>query len=563
MTRGIDDAALAGLARRYWEGTMERNPEWASDLGDHRYDDRVSDNSRAAHEADATFWNQLRGEIGALSHGALSDRDALTAKLLDHELHIQLLENGCDFGTWQFSARDNPMVDAQSTASLTQLGSEQDAANWVKRIEAWVPYVQTDAANRRIGASAGRAPTRKSVELTLEQVREVVAAPVDDVALMEPFRTLPEDWDPATRAQWRERGRVATAAWQQALGAWVAAIEADVLPITRADDAPPGLAALPDGERCYRAMVEHHTGLPLDPAVVHQTGLDEIARIQAELATLAKVASVQEVFERLRTGPALYFETEQQVEDKAREALARAKAAIPAWFGTLPRTDCDVARIPDYLAPYTTVAYYMPLAVGERDGTYYINTYAPTTRPRHEAEVLAFHESIPGHHLQIAISQEQADLPLFRRHLRSTAFVEGWALYTEQLADEMGLYSSDVDRFGMYGFELWRAARLVVDTGIHHQGWTREQAVTYMEQNTPLARNNIVNEVDRYINTPGQALAYKIGQLEIWKLRREAEATLGERFDIKGFHDIVLEAGAVTLPVLRERVEAWVERQES
>ncbi|MCA9571885.1 MAG: DUF885 domain-containing protein, partial [Myxococcales bacterium] len=206
----------------------------------------------------------------------------------------------------------------------------------------------------------------------------------------------------------------------------------------------------------------------------------------------------------------------------------------------------------------TTIAYYRPPVPGEQPGAYYINVYAPETRPRHEAEVLAFHESIPGHHLQIALAQETGDIPMFRRHLGATAFVEGWALYTEQLADEMGLYSADIDRFGMYSFELWRASRLVVDSGLHAKGWTRQQAIDFMLENTPLAENNIVNEVDRYITTPGQALAYKTGQLEIWRLRRDAEARLGDRFDIKAFHDVVLGAGAVSLPVLRQRVEAWV-----
>jgi uncharacterized protein (DUF885 family) len=267
------------------------------------------------------------------------------------------------------------------------------------------------------------------------------------------------------------------------------------------------------------------------------------------------------IFERLRTDDALFFDSAEEVESKARSALAAAQTAMPDFFGRLPVAECVVEPIPDYEAPYTTVAYYRSATPGERPGTYFINIYAPETRPRHEAEVLAFHESIPGHHLQIAIAQELSEVPAFRRHGGFTAYVEGWALYTERLADEMGLYTGDVDRLGMLSFDAWRAARLVVDTGVHHKGWSREQAVAFLVENTPLATNNIDNEVDRYITWPGQALAYKTGQIEILRMRRQAEEALGSDFDIKAFHDVVLGAGAVPLPVLDARVAAWVEGQ--
>lgn len=247
------------------------------------------------------------------------------------------------------------------------------------------------------------------------------------------------------------------------------------------------------------------------------------------------------------------------MEAKASEALARAKAAIPRYFDRLPKADCTVARIPVQEAPYTTVAYYWPAVPGgEKPGQYFINTYAPTTRTRYEAEALAWHESIPGHHLQIAIAQELPAVPAFRRNAYITAYAEGWALYSERLADEMGLYTSDLDRMGMYSFDAWRASRLVVDTGMHAMGWTREQAVQFMLQNTMLAENNIRNEVDRYLTDPGQALAYKTGQMEILRLRREAEAQLGPRFSLPTFHGIVLNEGSMTLPALDRRVRAWI-----
>ena len=255
----------------------------------------------------------------------------------------------------------------------------------------------------------------------------------------------------------------------------------------------------------------------------------------------------------------MHFRDAGEVEAKAREALARATAAIPSAFGLRPDIGCEVVPIPEHEAPFSTIAYYrQPAADRSRPGRYYVNTYAPTTRTRYEAEALAFHESVPGHHLQIAISQAIRGLPLVRRHGGSTAFVEGWALYTERLCDELGLYSSDVDRLGMLSFDAWRASRLVVDTGIHALGWSRRRAIEYMTENTLLAPNNIENEVDRYIGTPGQALAYKTGQREILELRARARAALGERFDLKSFHDRVLGNGAVTLAILREEIDRWL-----
>lgn len=229
------------------------------------------------------------------------------------------------------------------------------------------------------------------------------------------------------------------------------------------------------------------------------------------------------------------------------------------YFGILPKIDCVVTRIPEYQAPFATLAYYRaPNPDGTKPGEFFVNVYQPETRARFEMEVLAYHEAVPGHHLQIAIAQERPEVPAFLRHGGMTVFVEGWALYTEQLAEEMGMYSGDLDRMGMLSFEAWRAARLVVDTGVHAMGWSRKRAKTFMHEHTALTANNIDNEVDRYITWPGQALAYKTGQMEIWRLRREAEAALGDRFDIKAFHDTVLQEGAVSLPILENQVKAWV-----
>jgi uncharacterized protein (DUF885 family) len=319
-----------------------------------------------------------------------------------------------------------------------------------------------------------------------------------------------------------------------------------------------------NGAKSYRQLIQVHTSLDISPDELHETGLREVARINGEMEVLGeKVFDLRErklILQRLRSDPSLYFRTRDEVAEKAESALQRAKASIPKWFGRLPKADCDVVRMEEHEEKHSTIAYYrQPSADGSRPGRYYINTSAPETRPRYEAEVLAYHESIPGHHLQIAIAQELEGMPQFRKYSGVTAFIEGWGLYTERLAEEMGLYSSDLDRIGVLSYDAWRASRLVVDTGMHARGWTRQQSIDFMLGNTALAENNIMNEVDRYITWPGQALAYKTGQLEILRLREEAKRRLGSKFDIRKFHDMLLGDGAVALGTLQQIVNSYVE----
>jgi uncharacterized protein (DUF885 family) len=320
------------------------------------------------------------------------------------------------------------------------------------------------------------------------------------------------------------------------------------------------LLHVPDGQDAYRLLARAHTSLDTPPEEIHAIGLAEIERIDGEFvelgARLLATDGLAATLRALREAPVLHFTTRDEVFETAVRSLERANAAIPDWFGRLPKAPCEVVRMPEHEEKHSTIAYYRePSADGSRPGQHFINTYAPETRPRYEAETLAFHESVPGHHLQLAIMQELEDLPAFRRFNGCTAYIEGWGLYTERLSEEMGLLSGDLDRFGVLSFDAWRASRLVVDTGIHALGWTRQQAIDFMLAHTALGENNVANEVDRYIVWPGQALAYKLGQLELLRLRAEARERLGDRFDIRRFHDVVLGSGALPLPVLRQVVE--------
>jgi uncharacterized protein (DUF885 family) len=309
----------------------------------------------------------------------------------------------------------------------------------------------------------------------------------------------------------------------------------------------------------YDRTLRLHTSLPLTAQAIHATGLAEVQRINEETRALGEKAlgtgDLAKIQARLRSDPALHFTSREEVEATALATLRRAEAAMPRWFGRLPKSPCIVKRIEEHEEPFTTIAYYRSPAIdGSRPGTYFINTYAPATRPRYEAEALAFHEAVPGHHTQIALAQELEGVPEFRKHTGPTAYVEGWALYTERLCEEMGLYTGDLDRLGMLSFDSWRACRLVVDTGLHAEGWSRRRAIDFMLANSALAENNIENEVDRYIAWPGQACAYMIGRFEILDLRAQAREQLGTRFDIRAFHDAVLGAGAVGLETLGDIV---------
>jgi uncharacterized protein (DUF885 family) len=560
---GVDDKALAKLLEDHWDGRMQRSPVWATTLGDHRFDDRLGDNSKAGVSEEHAWRDALLARARALPTAGLTARDRVTLSLFVEELARDKDTDVCAFEQWTVSARDNPMVEWNRLPEDHPVVTVADGRNLVARYRAIPTWIDNEIANLRDGIASGRVATHESVRRTIEQFDQSLAEPVDSWSLLDPLKEAHPDWSDADRQQFAAD---LSAAVKDGVAPGYArfrdALRDEVLPKTRTEDHA-GMVWLPDGDACYAATVRLHTTTDRTADEIHALGEQEIARIDGEISALGEklfgTRDLPTILTRLRTDKSLYFKTSAEVQAAAEQALADAKAKIPDWFGILPQADCTVVPVPDYEAPFTTIAYYQQPApdVG-RPGQYNINLYAPETRPRFEARVLAYHESIPGHHLQIAIAQERSELPAFRRHEGFTAFVEGWALYTEVLADEMGLYPTPLDEMGRLSFDAWRASRLVVDTGIHAKKWTREQAEQYMLAHTALTPENITNEVDRYISWPGQALAYKMGQLEILSLRKEAQAKLGAAYDPKAFHDAVLEGGAVTLSVLHQQIEDWM-----
>jgi uncharacterized protein (DUF885 family) len=552
--------SLASVCHEYWEGSLRASPTWATSLGDRRYDHLLEEITPEARELERQRLDGLLERARSLDPKSLNRADRVNRAALLEVIENDLAGMSCDFHLWTVDPMGGPQTNFFNLPSIQPVKTPEQGQAMVQRWRAMGPYLDGHIANLRAGAGAGLVATHDQVRRVIDQLDELLARPVEGWSLLDPLAEKHEDWPAAEREAFDAKLRAAvTEEVRPALSRYREFLKSEIFPRARPAERV-GLAHLPGGAECYRKMIRVHTSLDLPAEEIHRLGLDEVTRIRNEMSALAAkelgTAELPEILRRLRTDKQLYFATREEVEAKAREALARAQGAVPRWFGIQPQAKCEVVPMEEHEEKHSTIAYYrQPALDGSRPGRYYINTYAPDTRPRYEAEALAFHEAVPGHHLQIAIAQELKDLPEFRKHTGVTAYVEGWALYTEELAEEMGLYSSDLDRIGKLSFEAWRASRLVVDTGMHALGWSRQQAIDFMLANTALAENNIVNEVDRYITWPGQALAYKLGQLEILKLREEARGRLGKRFDMRAFHDCVLRNGAVGLGALRELVE--------
>lgn len=556
-------AALSAAAQRFWDGYLEAAPTWATVMGDRRFDDRLSDVTPAAIEREIAFFDGVVTDAQALDEAGLSAVERVTRRMLIDEARSNARSLRTRTHEWSVDPIFGPTMWLLDLVDYQTIRTPEDGRNLVTRWNGIGKFFDDVRANLREAAADGTVAAAKPVERILDVLDHLLEQSPEDWKLASPAAASHDDWSEddlaAFRAALLESVReVAVPAFQRYRDTLVR----DIAPIARPDEKP-GLVHVPRGLDAYRDLIRVHTTLDLEPEEIHATGLAEIARIDREFVELGGrvlgTSDLQATLAALRDDPRLRFDNADEVLETAKRSLTRAQAAMSDWFGRIPGAACVVVPVPTHSEQHQTIAYYSwPAMDGSRPGRYYINLYAPDTRPRYEAEALAFHEAVPGHHLQIAIAQELPGLPAFQRALGSTAFAEGWGLYTERLSDEMGLYTGDMDRFGILSYDAWRAGRLVVDTGMHALGWTRQEAIDYLKAHTALGENNIANEVDRYIVMPGQALAYKIGQLEILRLRDEARRRLGPAFDIKQFHDTVLGSGAVSLPVLRDIVEDWL-----
>jgi uncharacterized protein (DUF885 family) len=559
--------ALRSLAARFWDGYLSAYPTWATVIGDRRFDDRLEDVSPAAIAARVEWLDEVAGAAEAIAPEGLSPTERVTRQMLVDEAAGHAASIGTGAHEWTVDPLSGPAVTLLDLVDYQPIRTPDDGRAMVARWRGIADYLDELGAGLRRAADEGRVAVRNPVERVIDVLRGLEATPPEEWKLASPATADHADWSTGDHEAFRKElvaavRDVAVPAFRR----YGETLEREILPRARPQERP-GVVHVPGGAEAYRTWIRVHTTLDLEPEALHATGLAEIERIDGEFVELGRrvlgTKDLQSTLAALRDDPRLRFDTAEEVYDTAKRSLARAQKAVGDWFGRIPAAACVVVPIPSHSEAHQTIAYYSwPAMDGSRPGRYYINLHSPDTRPRYEAEALAFHEAVPGHHLQIAVAQELPGLPAFQRMLGSTAFAEGWGLYTERLSDEMGLYSSDIDRFGILSYDAWRAGRLVVDTGMHALGWTRREAIDFLKLHSALGENNIANEVDRYIVWPGQALAYKVGQLEIVRLRREAERRLGARFDIKAFHDTVLGQGALSLPALRGVVGTWLDLED-
>ncbi|GLZ40707.1 DUF885 domain-containing protein [Actinokineospora sp. NBRC 105648] len=550
-TTTSDDGVLA-LADELFALQVSAEPLGATLLGIPGHDDRLAEVSEAVEQ---------RQRAAAVDIAARADRlveagtgDLVTAKVIAQQ--ARSVVDRIDARMVEYTVTDIFVGPAAALLTFLPMVVPSDAdraAAYLARLRAVPAHLEQVAERHRAGVAAGRVPVRTLLDAAVAHLDRYLGGDLAaDPLLAQPL---------ADEEVAAERLRIVEDLVRPAFARYRSVLVDELAEHARPDDRP-GLCALPGGDAAYAALSRVHTTTDLTPEELHQTGLDIIAGLRAEYAELgARVFGTTdqaEIFQRLITDPELRWRDAEEMLAYARAAIERAEAAAPEWFGRLPGQRCQVEPVPAAEAPGAPAAYYMqPSLDGLRPGVYYANTDRAHERDRFLAEVTAFHEAVPGHHFQLTIAMELTDLPLLRRLADVNAYSEGWGLYTERLAEEMGLYSDDVARFGMLAMDSMRAGRLVVDTGLHAKGWTREQAAAYLRENTPLSAVEITSEVDRYIAFPGQALSYMVGRLELQRVRAAAEARLGAAFDIRAFHDLVLGGGPLPLKVLAEVVDAW------
>ena len=548
---------------RDWEFRMQADPLFATSTGDNRRNDRLPAISESYY---AEFHAQLKtfeSQLTRFKPESLSPLDRLNL-----EIYTRLLAN--EISLLEFQSYRFPISKTGGFHQyfpelylLMPMETEQDYANYIKRLSGFKCFAEGHIEVMRAGLRDGQIPSQVTLQGVVGSIQAHIHADAALSAFNNPCAKFPASIPPA-------RAKLLTSDCLKAIRRSVIPgysvllqfIQNEYLPSARS-----GISAaeLPGGEEYYRLCIRHFTSLDLAPREIHEMGLSEVERIhramQAIIQEVKFQGSFKEFVHSLRTEDRFFVSTPDDLLKTTALILKRMDGELPRLFKTLPRLSYGIRAIPEYAAPGCTTAYYQPGAGdGSRAGVYYVNTYDLKSRPTFEIEALSFHESVPGHHLQLALQQE-LDLPHFRRFNGFTSFVEGWALYAETLGLECDFYTDPYSNFGRLSYEMWRAARLVVDTGIHAFGWSRERAIQFMEEHTCLTLLNITNEVDRYIAWPGQALAYKIGEIKIKELRQQAEKTLGSRFDLREFHEILLKNGALPLDLLESEVEHWVQKR--
>jgi len=561
---GGPDDTFRALYQREWQFRLQEFPEMATAEGDHRYDDRLTHVGARDLERRYHYYQDVERKLAGINESGLSPgeqvnfaiyRRQIRHFLTEHETGAELIPLNSDWGFYLSLSR---------LPSEVPLDSVADYRNYVARLRSMPAVIDEYILLLKRGLKAGMTPPRVVLKGREAIIRAIYDTPLAKNAFYRPFLHIGQRIPNARRKPLVEQGRsIVETRLNPTFARLFDFFVQRYVPGARTTLAA---TALPDGARFYREQVRYYTTLDLKPEEIHRIGLAEVKRIQSDMKSIITEVGFKGGFAAflhfLRTDPRFYAKTPAQLLRIASRIAKRIDGTLPAFFRRLPRQPYGVEPVPESLAPTFTAGRYVGAPIdSKRAGTYWVNTYDLPSRPLYTLPALTLHEAVPGHHLQGALAAEQKNQPPFRRNAYISAYGEGWGLYAEFLGQEMGIYQTPYEQFGRLTYEMWRACRLVVDTGIHTQGWSREKAIDYLASHTALSTREVTTEVDRYISWPGQALSYKLGEMEIRKLRREAESALGEKFDLRGFHDTVLSLGSVPLDVLATHVHRWIARQ--
>jgi uncharacterized protein (DUF885 family) len=563
--KGGAAAMLHKLFEDEWEWTMRQNPTWASSLGDRRFNDRWGDSSLEAIAARQQHRLDALKRLGAIDRARLTAADQLNYDLFRKDLEADIEEY--KFRTYLLPVNQRGGIQtANELSELLRFQTVKDYEDWTARLRALPRLMEQTIALMREGVRAKILWPKVTQKRVTAQIDNQIVARAEDSPFYNPFKKFPADIPAAEQERLRQSAREAIT--QGVIPAYKQLREYFVGEYLPASYDEVGIWQWPGGAEAYAFQARRYTTTEMTPQQIHEKGLSEVARIRAEMQKVMTQVGFRgthkEFFKKLRTDDEFYYKKPEDLLDAYRAVSKKIDPHLVKVFKTIPRMPYGVVPIPMETAPDTTTAYYnQPAADGSRPGLYYVNLYKPETRPKWEMMALSLHEAVPGHHLQIARAMELGEIPKFRRFGGYTAFVEGWGLYAESLGEDMGLYDDPYSKFGQLTYEMWRAVRLVVDTGMHHMKWERQRAIDYFLDNAAKTEQDIVNEIDRYITDPGQALAYKIGELKLKELRARAARELGGRFDLREYHDVVLGSGAVPLDVLERNVDEWIKFQKT
>ena len=556
---------LDKLGKDYWEFVLKTCPTWATFLGDPRYNGRLEEFGHQPRKKQVAANQAFLKRLKKINLAKLTQREKVTYRILELKLKEYMESQKFKDWEWNLDQLSGPHIQLMDLLDIHPLKTKKNYDDLLKRYKSIPKYMDQYLGDLRDGLKSGRVAPYVAYDRVVDQLQKFVQMNPLETRFSEPLKRFPASFSKKDQQKY-------SGVFEKTIRATVVPAYEKLLKFLQTEykdraRKEVGVSAIPQGRENYAFRVRAHTTTDKTPEELHQIGLDELQKNKEEILAIAQKlghqGDVKSFLEKIKTDRSNYYETSEQLMEGHTMALNRMKTFLPRYFGTLPTIPFEVKAMDKLKAASAPAAYYYPPTEdGSRPGIFWMNTLKPQEWANYSMETLAYHEAIPGHHLQIALATEQKDIPKFQKHLGFTAYIEGWAHYTERLADEMGAYSSELQRVGMLMDQAWRAIRLVVDTGIHYFGWSREKALNFMKETRTANEMEMNNEIDRYIVWPGQALAYKVGQRAIYDLREEAKKKLKNKFDIRQFHDLVLLSGPVPLLTLKEMVEAWVKSHE-